>query len=349
MGGLAVKPQRIGRADQLAVERPGFLHAAHFADEAQATIGGGLAHPAAFGLIGDDVEAAGDVGRGIGRLLRARQHFGVQHAGNCRLLDQRARIACMQRIERGAHGQRFLDDAAKIGAGTFRAVRQNERGVLQAGIDEIVLQRLPVLEVLLRGTALHLVEWRLGDVEVPALDHLRHLPVEEGEQQRANMGAVDVGVGHDDDLVVAQLVDVEFLAADAGAQGRDKGSDLGGTQHLVEAGALDVEDLATQWQHRLVLTVAGLLGGAAGRVTLDDEDFGLRRVALLAVGKLAGKRGDIEGTLAPRELARLARGLAGGGGLDHLGDDGARLGGMLLEPCAKLLVDEVLDHRTDFR
>ena len=36
------------------------------------------------------------------------------------------------------------------------------------------------------------------------------------------MGAVDIGVGHDDDLVVAQLVGVEFLAADAGAQRRDQ-------------------------------------------------------------------------------------------------------------------------------
>jgi hypothetical protein len=41
---------------------------------------------------------------------------------------------------------------------------------------------------------------------VPALDQLRHLPEEEGQQQRADMGAVHVGIGHDDDLVVAQLV-----------------------------------------------------------------------------------------------------------------------------------------------
>ena len=57
-----------------------------------------------------------------------------------------------------------------------------------------------------------------------------------------------------------------------------------GRQHLVDAGALDVEDLAAQRQHRLVLAVAALLGGAAGGVALDDEHFGLGGIALLAFG-----------------------------------------------------------------
>ena len=142
VGRLAVEAQRVGGADELAVERPGFLHAAHLAGEAQAAVGGRLAGPAALGLLGDDVEAAGDIGGGIGRLLRARQHFGVERAGNRRLLDQRARIARMQRIECGAHRQRLLDDGAQIGAGALGAVGQHERGVLEAGVDQIVFERL---------------------------------------------------------------------------------------------------------------------------------------------------------------------------------------------------------------
>ena len=59
---------------------------------------------------------------------------------------------------------------------------------------------------------LDLVQRRLRDVDVTALDQHRHLAVEEGQQQRADVRAVDVGVGHDDDAVVAQLVDVEVLA-----------------------------------------------------------------------------------------------------------------------------------------
>ena len=94
-------------------------------------------------------------------------------------------------------------------------------------------------------------------------------------------------------------------------------------EHLVEARALDVEDLAAQRQHRLVFAIAALLGGAAGRVALDDEDFGLGRVALLAIGELAGQAGDVERALAPGQFARLARRFARGGGLDHLADDDA--------------------------
>ena len=126
----------------------------------------------------------------------------------------------------------------------------------------------------------------------------RHLAVEEGQQQGADMGAVDIGVGHDDDLVIAQLVGVELLAPDAGAERGDQGHDLLARQHLVEAGALDVEDLAAQRQHRLVGAVAALLGAAAGAVALDDEDLAFGGIALLAVGQLAGQRGAVQRALA---------------------------------------------------
>ena len=95
------------------------------------------------------------------------------------------------------------------------------------------------------------------------------------------MVAVDVGVGHQHDLVVAQLVEVELLV-DAGAERGDDRLDLGVGQHLVDAGLLDVEDLAADRQDRLDPRVAALLGRAAGRVALDDEDL-----ALLGVGRLA--------------------------------------------------------------
>src|SRR3546814_8913025 len=60
---------------------------------------------------------------------------------------------------------------------------------------------------LFRAAAADLVERRLGNEEVPVLDQLRHLPVEEGQQQGTDVGAVDVGVGHDHDLVVAQFLE----------------------------------------------------------------------------------------------------------------------------------------------
>src|SRR5437764_12043504 len=108
------------------------------------------------------------------------------------------------------------------------------------------------------------------------------------------MAAIDIRVGHDDDAVIARLRRLEILAADAGAERLDQRADLGRTEHFVEAGALDIEDLALQRQDRLKTAVAALLGRAAGAVALDDKEFTLGRVALLAVGKLARQIGDVE-------------------------------------------------------
>ena len=181
-----------------------------------------------------------------------------------------------------------------------------------------------------------------------ALDQFRHLPEEEGQQQRANMRAVHVRVRHDDDAVVAQLVGVEFLAADAGAERRDQRADLLAAEHLVEARALDVEDFSAQGQHGLEGAVAALLGGAAGRIALDEQDLAFRRIALLAIGELAGQRRDIERAFAAGELASLAGSFARGRRLHHLADHRCGLRRMLLEPVAERLVDDVLDRGTHF-
>src|SRR5881409_283603 len=58
------------------------------------------------------------------------------------------------------------------------------------------------------------------------------------------------GVGHDDDLVVAGVVDLEALAH-AGADRRDDGPDLLVGEDLVDARLLDVQDLASQREDRL--------------------------------------------------------------------------------------------------
>ena len=83
------------------------------------------------------------------------------------------------------------------------------------------------------------------------------------------------------------------------------------------------------------------------RIALDDEDFGLRRIALLAIGELAGQRGDAERALA-RDVARLARRFARRCRLDHLLDDHLAFGRVFLEPGAERLVDQPLDHRPHF-
>src|SRR5205823_1416765 len=122
-----------------------------------------------------------------------------------------------------------------------------------------------------------------------AVDDLAHLTIEEGEQQRADVRAVDVGIRHDDDLVVAQLVGIE-LVADPGPERRDQRADFLAGQHLVHARALDVEDFAAQRQHRLERAIAALLGGPTGAVALADEQLRPRGVTLLPILERARKR-----------------------------------------------------------
>src|SRR3546814_1439009 len=77
------------------------------------------------------------------------------------------------------------------------------------------------------------------------------------------MGAIDVGVGHDDDTFVPQAVGVAILAHSAAEREREVGDFLIGA-NLVGAGAGDVQYLAADRQDRLRLAVACLLGAAAG-------------------------------------------------------------------------------------
>ena len=227
-------------------------------------------------------------------------------------------VAVVQLRQDRADQAGLVDGSAQIAPSAFFTRAEPQHGPVKAVFRKVVLAGPLVLEILLGLPALDLIERRLGDINVTPLNEFAHLPEEEREQQRANVRAVHVGIGHDDDLVVAQLVRVEIVPPDAGAQRRDQRADFLAGQHLVEARALDVQDLAAQRQHRLILAVAALLGRAAGRIALDQEEFGQRRVPLLAVGELAGQVGDIERALAAGEFARLAGGFAGRGGLRDL-------------------------------
>ena len=161
------------------------------------------------------------------------------------------------------------------------------------------------------------------------------------------MRAVHVRVGHDDDLGVAELGDVEIVLADAGAERGDEGADFFVAEHLVDARFFDVQDFAAQRQNRLVAAVAALLGRAAGGIALDQEQLAARRIFFLAIGQLAGQAARIERALAPRQLAGLARRFAGARGVNRLGANLAAHGGILLEMLHQLLVHEARHRGLD--
>ena len=85
------------------------------------------------------------------------------------------------------------------------------------------------------------------------------------------------------------------------------------------------------------------LARAAGGIALHQEDLAEGRILLLAVRQLAGQAAAVQGALAAGQLAGLAGGLPGPGGLDGLLQDGLGLPGVLLEERGELLVDDGLD------
>ena len=74
--------------------------------------------------------------------------------------------------EHVADDARLLDQIVQIDAGALLAGGELEHRVLQAGGDQVILQRALVLEVLLGLAAGDFVERRLRDVEVAAVDQL---------------------------------------------------------------------------------------------------------------------------------------------------------------------------------
>ncbi len=162
-----------------------------------------------------------------------------------------------------------------------------------------------------------------------------HLAVEEAEQQRADVRAVHVGVGHDDDLVVAAALEVGVFA-DAGADGRDHAADFFVGEDFVFARLVGVDDLAAKGEDRLVLAQAAAFGAAAGGIAFDQVQLALVDVAAGAVAELAGERAAEEHAFALAEQGLgLAGGFAGFGG-EHafLHDDLGGLG-VLLEELAR--------------
>ena len=131
------------------------------------------------------------------------------------------------------------------------------------------------------------------------------------------------------------------------AERDDQRPDVLARQDLVEARLLDVQQLAPQRQDRLEASVAALLGRAAGRVALDEVELAAGRVALLAVGELAGQRHPVERALADDEVARLAGRLARAGRRQALLDDPPAVGRVLVEVLAEAVGDRGLDLALD--
>ena len=149
------------------------------------------------------------------------------------------------------------------------------------------------------------------------------------------MATVHVSIGHDDDLVIAELREVQCHTVLFGADGHAESSidvtDLFALEDLVLHRLLHVEDLTTQREDRLELTVTTLLSRTTCRVTLDEEELREDGILRGAVGELTRQATTREGGLALYHLTRLACSLASRSSQDDLVYDDLRFLGVLFE------------------
>ena len=199
-----------------------------------------------------------------------------------------------------------------------------------------VLQNLARLGVLLFQT----VQRGLRDIDIAAIDEVGHIAIEERQQQNANMRTVDIGIGHDDDAMVAGRVAV-VIFADIRANCRNKARNGVARKCAMQTSTLDVQNFATEGQNCLVFAVTRLLGRTTCGITLDDEDFRQGGIFARAVGKLARHAERIEHALAARHFASFAGGLSRFKRLGRLANDAFGWGGVLLE-----VFREALRHGT---
>jgi hypothetical protein len=179
-------------------------------------------------------------------------------------------------------------------------------------------------------------------IEPTLTDHLGHGAIEEGDQQGRDVGAVDVGVRHDDDPLVTQLLDVETRSGrDAQRQGQVRQFDV--LAQLVGGRRSDVQDLAAQGQDGLGGAVARLFGRAAGRVALDDEQFGAVGRLARTVRQLAGQT-QLAGRGGALDVLVLAAAQTVLGPVDDEAQQGVGLFGALGQPVVDGVAEQLLDQ-----
>ena len=171
----------------------------------------------------------------------------------------------------------------------------------QDPVQFFVAVRVPYFSVLFQ-----LIKRRLRQIYIPFLDQVRHEPVEEGEQESTDMCSVNIGIGHDDDLVISEFCDVKIIM-DPGSEGCDHGLDLCVGIDLVQTCLLHIEDLSSQRKDSLGRTVPCRLCGTAGGISLNDVDLAVCRIFVRTVGKFSGKGHSFQSGFSSCQIPRLSR------------------------------------------
>ena len=162
------------------------------------------------------------------------------------------------------------------------------------------------------------------------------------------MLAIDVRIRHQNDLVVACLLNIEVVT-NAGTESGNHRLNFSVGQGTVQASALNVQDLTAQRQNSLSVRVATLNSRTTRRVTLHQVNLRDRRILRGAVLELTGHGAGLQQTLAAGRLACLTgcnTRLSGG---DRAANNILRHRGVTPEPVAEVIVHLTLGEGLSLR
>ena len=90
-----------------------------------------------------------------------------------------------------------------------------------------------------RFAELHFIEWRLSNADMSTVNEWSEISIKQCQKQSSNMRSVHVGIGRDDDFVIAELGDVKRVA-DRRAKCDHQVFDLLGIKHFVEPRSFNI-------------------------------------------------------------------------------------------------------------
>ena len=104
--------------------------------------------------------------------------------------------------------------------------------LLRGEVQDVLVKGRLVLQVHLRLPTLDLVEGRLRNMQIAALDHWPHVTEEKGQEQGTDMRPIHIRVSHDDDAVIADLLNVKIVTTNTSPESCDEYLDLLTAEHL---------------------------------------------------------------------------------------------------------------------
>ena len=102
------------------------------------------------------------------------------------------------------------------------------------------------------------------------------------------MSTIDIGISHDNNLVITKLGDIEVISVSFGettSECIDHSFDFGIGKNLVYTCLFYVQDFTSDRQDSLIHSVSCSLCRTTRRITLYDEDFALFGILGFAVCK----------------------------------------------------------------